>query len=51
MGKTLEQQYAADPRLLRLYKLRLLKPGWAGKRDATEREFIKRVKARRAARS
>jgi len=49
--QTLESRYDGDPRLLRLYKLRLLKPGWAGKKDAVEREYIRRVKARRGARS
>ena len=47
-GETLEERYARDPELLALYKKKLPKPGWAGAKDATEKEYIKR--ARQAAR-
>jgi hypothetical protein len=46
--ETLEQRYADDPELLRLYKKKLPMRGWAGKKDATEKEYVRRVKAARA---
>ncbi len=46
-AETLEERYADDSQLLRLYKRKLLKPGWAGKKDAVEKEYIRRMKARR----
>lgn len=36
---TLEEQYADDPVLLRLYKKKLVIPGWAGLKDKMERRF------------
>jgi hypothetical protein len=45
--ETLETRYADDPRLLQLYRRKLLKPGWPGRKDNTEREYIRRVKAGR----
>ena len=43
-GETLEERYAGDPALLALYKKKLPKPGWAGVRDACEKEYIRRAK-------
>ena len=43
-GETLEERYAGDPELLALYKKKLPKPGWAGVRDACEKEYIRRAK-------
>ncbi len=45
--RTLEELYAGDPALLALYKKKLPQAGWAGTKDAAERDYIKR--ARRAA--
>ena len=49
-GETLEQRYAGEPDLLALYRRKLPKPGWAGVRDACEKEYIKRAKQVSAAR-
>ena len=38
---TLEERYANDPWLLKLYKEKLLEPGWAGELDSVELEYIK----------
>jgi len=38
---TLEERYANDPWLLKLYKEKLLDPGWAGELDSVELEYIK----------
>jgi hypothetical protein len=43
VGETLESRYAGDAVLLELYKRKLLKHGWAGKKDAVERECIHRA--------
>jgi hypothetical protein len=45
--RTLEEEYANDPLLLKLYKKKLLKRGWAGKLTAIDREY--RSRARRSA--
>ncbi len=44
--ETLEERYKDDPKLLDLYKRKLLKPGWAGKKDPVEKEYVRRAKAR-----
>lgn len=44
-GETLEIRYSDDLVLLRLYKRRLRRKGWAGEKDATEREFIRRKRS------
>jgi hypothetical protein len=36
----LERDYANDSRLLNLYKVKLLIPGWAGQVDDAEAEYI-----------
>lgn len=38
---TLEERYANAPWLLRIYKERLLEPGWAGELNAVELEHMK----------
>lgn len=38
---SLEERYAKDPELLRLYKRKLLLSGWAGELDAVELAYIK----------
>jgi len=38
---TLEERYANDPWLLKIYKEGLLEPGWAGELDSVELEYIK----------
>lgn len=40
-GVSLEERYAGNPRLLSLYRKKLLEPNWAGKLDDTEYEYIK----------
>ena len=37
--ETLEERYAGDPVLLRLYEKKLPKPGWAGMKDEVEQRF------------
>jgi len=46
---TVEERYADDAKLLKLHKKKLAKPGWAGSRDATEKEYIRRVRCRQSA--
>jgi hypothetical protein len=38
---TLEERYAANPRLLEYYKKSLLEPGWAGELDNVEFAHVK----------
>lgn len=42
--ETLEERYDGDAQLLAFYKKKLLKRGWAGKRDRTEREYQRRMR-------
>ena len=39
MQETLEERYAGDPVLLRLYTKKLPQAGWAGLKDKVERSF------------
>ena len=43
----LRDRYGEDVVLLNLYKRKLVKPGWAGRKDAIEKAYIRRVKAQR----
>ena len=38
---TLDEIYADDPKLLKFYKKKLLKPGWAGLLTLSEAEYIR----------
>jgi hypothetical protein len=38
---TLEERYKNDPKLLALYKTKLLEPGWAGELDRVELAYVK----------
>lgn len=38
---TLDETYVDDPKLLKLYKKKLLEPGWAGLLALDEAEYIK----------
>jgi hypothetical protein len=40
--KSLDEEYASDPVLLRIYKKNLLIPGWAGEVDDIEAAYIAR---------
>ncbi len=38
---TLEEEYADDPVLLKLYKKKLRKRGWAGAKSRSEKEWLR----------
>lgn len=42
--KILEEEYANDTILLKFYKRKLLKRGWAGTLSASERDYLKRIR-------
>ena len=43
----LRARYGEDAALLQLHMRKLPKPGWAGRKDALEKAYIRSVKARR----
>jgi hypothetical protein len=47
----LRARYGEDAVLLNLYKRKLVKPGWAGRKDAIEKAYIRWAKARKSPRT